>query len=398
MNVADYLVTYSRHHRDVWKSIAMLRRELAERYEWPPWCWMPMAPVIVSALDSTYDFIKQKVGESDMIVRFLSTVVDIYVLSAWRVGQGIYRFDPDLYQALLRSDIDSSIPTSVLFRLPEYGVYVETPGMVINGERSHGFFAALSSSMVPKTKRGLSQNEKSSELGENALFMVFDVEKPNGARKLSQMAYLRLEKPTLGESLEDTFSVHDEWVAGNEIAREMLMAYRKSFYDGKVIMTLANLLLYLCSEQPDVVHSQGDPSLRPQRASPIKTKDGPRWIPPNKPTRWEVGFRMGAQLRLAREARERSAGVPLGDGEEVLHRRASPRPHVRRAHWHGYWLGSRQSPDRRFVLRWIPPVMVNARSPSDLVPTVRRVDARTRSPGESPKDPSPPSGGIGGIG
>lgn len=398
MNVADYLVTYSRHYRDVWKTIAMLRRELAERYEWPSWCWLPMAPVIVSALDSTYDLFKQKMNDVASFVNFLSSVVDIYVLSAWRVGQGIYRFDPDLYQALLRSDIDSSIPTNVLFRLPEYGIYVETPGMMINGERSHGFFVALSSTMVPKAKRGASQTEKSSELGENSLFMVFDIEKTNGVRKLSQMAYLRLEKPTLGEAIEDTFSVDNEQNAWNEMSRKLLMAYRDSFYGSKIIMALANLLLYLCSEQPDVMHHQGDPSLRPQRASPIKTKDGPRWIPPHAPTRWEVGLRMGAQLRLAREARERSAGVPMGDGEEVLRRRASPRPHLRRAHWHGYWLGGRQSPDRRFVLRWIPPVMVNARSPSDLVPTVHRVDVGTRSPEEPSKDRSPPSGGMDGIG
>lgn len=33
-------------------------------------------------------------------------------------------------------------------------------------------------------------------------------------------------------------------------------------------------------------------------------------------------------------------------------------PHVRRAHWHGYWLGKRDNPTD-LVIKWIAPVIVN---------------------------------------
>lgn len=45
-----------------------------------------------------------------------------------------------------------------------------------------------------------------------------------------------------------------------------------------------------------------------------------------------------------------------GGGEEKAHRHVSP--HVRRAHWHGYWLGKRDNPTD-LVIKWIAPVIVN---------------------------------------
>lgn len=77
-----------------------------------------------------------------------------------------------------------------------------------------------------------------------------------------------------------------------------------------------------------------------------------------RPAEWDVGVRMGSALRAAYQAADTaSAG---GEG-------ASPRGHIRRAHWHGYWSGSIKdgqgepvpSEKRKFDLRWQPPVAVN---------------------------------------
>ncbi|MBK1695380.1 hypothetical protein CKO09_11625 [Chromatium weissei] len=51
------------------------------------------------------------------------------VLGSWRVTQGIYRFDPDLYTAL--TETPRVNPDDLLLRLPAWGVYLEMPGMVI---------------------------------------------------------------------------------------------------------------------------------------------------------------------------------------------------------------------------------------------------------------------------
>ena len=53
---------------------------------------------------------------------------------------------------------------------------------------------------------------------------------------------------------------------------------------------------------------------------------------------------------------------------------ASPRPHIRRAHWHSYWVGKGDEPGAREVmLKWLPPIPVNVQNVEDLAATVRAV-------------------------
>ena len=39
---------------------------------------------------------------------------------------------------------------------------------------------------------------------------------------------------------------------------------------------------------------------------------------------------------------------------------SSPRPHVRAAHWHTFWVGPRSAnfPDRKPIIRWHPPIPI----------------------------------------
>lgn len=74
----------------------------------------------------------------------------------------------------------------------------------------------------------------------------------------------------------------------------------------------------------------------------------------------EVGFRIGSALREYRMSQRASAH---GDG--------TVRPHVRRAHWHRYWVGP-MSGERRLELRWLEPIFVNPGG-GDMVPTAHEV-------------------------
>ena len=73
-------------------------------------------------------------------------------------------------------------------------------------------------------------------------------------------------------------------------------------------------------------------------------------------------MRMGAALRGALNSHSAGSSV---DGSGV-------RPHVRRAHWHGYWYGPREG-ERNFKLKWLPPVAVKIDSVDDLPVVVREV-------------------------
>lgn len=112
---------------------------------------------------------------------------------------------------------------------------------------------------------------------------------------------------------------------------------------------------------------------RPANPAPKRTKRGWRLFPAERVTTWDVGVRLGAALRRAHHAAETGGS---GDGTH-----ASPRGHVRRAHWHGFRSGPMKTPagdvipaaSRRFDLRWLPPIPVNLETLDDLPATIRPV-------------------------
>jgi hypothetical protein len=55
------------------------------------------------------------------------------------------------------------------------------------------------------------------------------------------------------------------------------------------------------------------------------------------------------------------------DTSEEAGRGPGVRPHIRRAHWHHYWIGPRAAPaeERELVVRWLPPILVNVEEESE---------------------------------
>jgi hypothetical protein len=130
------------------------------------------------------------------------------------------------------------------------------------------------------------------------------------------------------------------------------------------ISPLISLVLYLCSQGAEIKET-GSGKRLPTRPKPQKTKRGMRIFAPDHPSRWEVGYRLGAALRQALSQHEPA---------EQISTHASPRPHIRRAHWHSFWIGKKDQPDARTVtLKWLPPIPVNVLGIEDLTTTVRDV-------------------------
>lgn len=116
---------------------------------------------------------------------------------------------------------------------------------------------------------------------------------------------------------------------------------------------LVSLVLYLCSQAAELTDPT-KPATRPTRPEPKKVKSGWRLFPPERPRIWRVGDRLGEAIRRAEgaEPAEPKAG-PTGT-------HASPRPHIRRAHWHAYWTGPKSDlKARALVLKWLPPIPVS---------------------------------------
>jgi len=98
-----------------------------------------------------------------------------------------------------------------------------------------------------------------------------------------------------------------------------------------------NGVAYVCSTNADIV-----PSYKPQKGlKPNKAKKRSQAI-------WyDVGYRIGAELRSYNRTKK----------DKQPHMGGTVRPHMRRAHWHHYWIGPKAGP-RKLILKWIPPTMV----------------------------------------
>ena len=69
-----------------------------------------------------------------------------------------------------------------------------------------------------------------------------------------------------------------------------------------------------------------------------------------------VGVRVSNAIRNYKN-HERSAEKEIAS---VQGAHSSPRPHVRAAHWHTFWVGPRSTkfPERKPIIRWLPPIPI----------------------------------------
>ena len=112
----------------------------------------------------------------------------------------------------------------------------------------------------------------------------------------------------------------------------------------KALAALLSISMYVCAEgggyaQDVWVMPKGGMS-RPVRAN----ANGWRLYPPDHPRQIVLGEAIGRQIR---KAQTRSHVGSTHD---------SPRPHIRRAHWHGFLTGPRGT--QRLEVRWLPPIAV----------------------------------------
>lgn len=252
-------------------------------------------------------------------------------MAAWRVTQGIYRIDPTVYDALCATPVTGELPVELLRHLPEWCVYLETPGMHWDHLPVYGVFANLWGD------------------GDGAEVLTLHLNHTSGPLACP----VDLTHRTLGEAIRGQF----------QSMRSAGMVVEPAFERNMptLLPRILSLLLYLCSEAAEI----GDGASRPSRPVPKRTKKGVRMFAAQRPVCWDVATRLGAALRRAGpDAAGDAAGAGDGAGTH-----AGPRPHIRRAHWHTYLSGPRDSAKR--TLRWMPPIAVNVETPDDLVPTLR---------------------------
>lgn len=329
------LLTEAAHaHPGVWKTLdgfhAMRGQDGLPH--WPDWCYVPIAAGVAAVTGGGNPSLLP-MGEQ---IRLGRAAAHVTGLAAWRMSKGVYEFDPDLLVALWDTNQRGALPAEVLFRLPQWGLYV-----TLGQPDLAGFFVWL---------------ESDAQTGDAELRFLLDW----GA----QPALTGLESVTvhLHGTLEDGINaaVTESALDSRQVMPDTALQGVSEYLTG-IAAPLVNLTLYLCSEAPD--YSGRTPPANP---TPKRVKGGARLFPADGPTTWGVGERIGAAIR---RGREHAAQEDASTGE-----RTRPRAHVRAAHWHLYWTGPR-SGKRVPIVKWLPPTLVAAETPDpdELPAVVRRV-------------------------
>jgi hypothetical protein len=331
------LEAWSSAHTGIWRLVDEIRQ--ARRHEWPPYVFLSLEAA--GEVMARYAAAR---GERPASVEALTRQASFLALfAAWRMMQGIYRFDPALYAALAGTPVSGEIPGELLRRLPEWCVYVETPDMtapLIGGgaTRLHGVWAWLD--CLPQA-------------GGDVLTVGLDTDEAGIA-----VGHVPLVG-TLDEALDQ---VERDW--RDAAARGNASGLPPEGYAEAARGTvgpLLSLLLYLCADEAEI----GDGRARPANPEPKRTRrHGWRLFPADGPRTWDVGVRLGAALRRGYQRAE------VEEREVAASGRARPRPHIRRAHWHTFLAGAGRA-ERR--LKWLPPIPVNLGDLGDLPATIRRV-------------------------
>lgn len=308
--------------------------------DWPAWCYLPMA--------GWYAIVCADAGVQRLGMDRVGDVAKIAAIGSWRATQGIYRFDPALYAAVAETPVDGDIPCDVLYRLPEWCVYLETPGIEWAGAPLHGVWVHL---------------EADANTGRTELRLLADSDIALSAIVLHLGAWSLAESINRAVAESSRQAQH----TGLRDIAEKLAKVDIAAVMRPVIEPIVSLLLYLCSQNAEI----GDGTTRPKNPEPTRTKRGMRLFAPDNPTTWDVGVRIGAALRRAYHAAD--------TGQAETH--SGPRPHIRRAHWHGFRSGPMKRADgteilstqRKFDLKWLPPIPVNLSDVSELPTTIRPV-------------------------
>lgn len=281
---------------------------------YPDWCYLPMS--------ASYAIVTNG-ADVGIAQRYMGNIgmSDFHIMSAiipWRVGRPVYRFDDALAEELMQTEADEDdVPADVLKSLPFPCVCIEHPQGLPECECLYAF---------------LEYDYRYKDTIELRMHYAY----------ADEMVGLYLQWTPNRPSLNRVMMMDDLRNSKHANAPENFGHFGEC-YD--IVRKHVNLVLYLCSNEPDI-----------KRSSPIPRVRGAdnRQKIAAYPDKIDVGTYIGAAIRTAR-AESRANGVPSGSSTQK-------RPHVRRAHWHLYWTGEgRATPS----VKWIMPVFVHSEQNAD---------------------------------
>lgn len=297
-----------------WNQVKLFR-ESKEKGDlsWDNLCYIPVGACIAITTDCNH-------------ASSFSALRDAQILAAtapWRIYKQVYSFPIEMETLLFEQADDIAIPADVLRNLPYPCIYVETHTLAdING-----FFFHFES-----------------DVNTGRLEMRFLLLTEN----LDCIPYVVHMIPggTLQDGLND--SLKETNTNLNKIGCKSLS---HNINDYEIVYKLIQLVLYICAQNKEIEEDviTRKTYRKPKTENSIKDKF-------REVQKWNLGVEISQTIR---KMSQRPSTSFSHRGNESSGVGTSKSPHVRRGHWHHFWIGKRND-ERKRILKWIPPIFANA--------------------------------------
>lgn len=290
----QYMTLLNKNVPDINKLISHVKTlQLNGEFECPKECFLSVEKWI-DILQAYFSLNKIKIDENN--------ITDIGVLPAlltWRYTKDYFTYSKDLFTALLESDSINKIPVHMLLKLKSWSIYIEFPAQ----DLIHGIFCSVTFK---------------EDINCFVLQVMLDTDK-----RLIPLSLVLKQDCTIESLIEHTLNYSS--LNSDFTEKENLNV---------TLRTIIPLVLYICSDKPDVKHSSKICS-----AQSIKYKKEWKLIPPSNPNIYSVGENISVQSQI-----------------HDYHKNSNTKcMHLRRGHWHVYRVGENRS---KSILKWLWPTVV----------------------------------------
>lgn len=226
------------------------------------------------------------------------------MIKKWERSKQVFSFDKD-FQGILRESEITKIDANILFNLPFRTLYLDLSNLdyTIEGHKVDGAFV---------------------DVIDNKEFYVMTVviTADGGSGRSSNVWYMAKEKGIF--KIQSEANVQKIWP------------------------DTLKMILYLCSANRYMGPSEDTwKTYKPYKV--VRNKY-------SEVQKWDVGVRIGNTIRSYRENKEHIKVYVNDSYDERYKNRKRPRPHMRRGHWHKYWVGEERS---QIQIKWIMPTFIN---------------------------------------
>lgn len=305
-----------------WAQMELLHNEKGQHGlpDWPDWCYAPISAALAVTMGDAPDTFENR----------LNSVHDAQIIAAlapWRRSKEVFVMDKEMQELLFEQADDLKLDPELLLHLPYACFYIQfASGTAFQGVVYHGVFVHLEydSDRNERELRLLYLTEDGETIGVPIHIDAETIEE--SIQMVSDEAYRNIPA--------DEYEYRRALIAETETRQRTADFYKQTL----------QLVLYLCAQNADITPNS-EQAFYTKRSAVLKDRYA-------EIRKWDVGVRIGNAVRAHRKAAARCA-MP-----GTTH--TSPRPHMRRGHWHHFWTGPKSDPDtRKLVLKWVAPTFVS---------------------------------------